>query len=183
MSLDILKIQKLMQKDGALFYYHGKFSQGLLVKIGQDLHNKIKGESNDRSLSIRVFSVFIELIQNVIRYAALQQPPELAQQENSDKIGVIVVGQNNGHYFIACGNEIDADRQEIMENQLNKISKMSKDEIKVYFKEQRKKKTERTSKGGGIGLIEIAKLACQPIEYDITNLAENRLFYSLTVTL
>lgn len=183
MSVELLKIKNFMQKDGATFFYHGKFSQVLLVKIGHDLRSRIKGETNDRTLSIKVFSVFIELIQNVIRYAETGNPPEMDQEDNGNQVGVIVLGQNNGHYFIACGNEINIDKKKIMEARLDKIKNMSKDELKAYFNEQRKKTPEATSKGGGIGLIEIAKLASQPIEYDITDVGDDRYFYSLTVTI
>jgi len=178
MAIDLLSYQNLMDQDGVIFYYKGEFTQEFLLQIGRDLRSKIRGETENRTLSIKVFSVFVELIQNVTRYAV----PYARENEADASVGIVVVGRDNNHYFVCCGNEIDAARKAIVVEKLETIKNMDKDEIKTYFREQRKKAPEANSKGGGIGLIEIAKLASEPIGYTITSMEGDRSFYSLTVT-
>ncbi len=56
---------------------------------------------------------------------------------------------------------------------------MSKDELKEYYKAQRRKSPEEGSKGAGLGFIDMAKKASEPIEFDFKPIDEKVSFFSL----
>ena len=63
--------------------------------------------------------------------------------------------------------------------QLSKLQSMSKDELKRYYKEQRRKESCSDSKGAGLGFIELARKSVKPIEFDVKKIDEKFSFFSL----
>jgi hypothetical protein len=56
---------------------------------------------------------------------------------------------------------------------------MSKEDLKYSYKEQRGKGPEEGSKGAGLGFLEMAKKASQPIEFDFKDVDDHMTFFSL----
>ena len=63
--------------------------------------------------------------------------------------------------------------------QLTKLQNMSKDELKRYYKEQRRKESREDSKGAGLGFIELARKSVKPIEFDVKPIDEQLSFFAL----
>jgi hypothetical protein len=60
---------------------------------------------------------------------------------------------------------------------------MSKDELKVHYKEQLRAEPEEGSKGAGLGFMEIARRASKPIEFDFTEVDADHSFFALKATI
>ena len=74
---------------------------------------------------------------------------------------------------------IENDKVERLRKKLTKLQKMDKEELKQYYREQRKKEPEAESKGAGLGFIEMAKRASRPIEFEFEQIDAKRSFFSL----
>ena len=66
---------------------------------------------------------------------------------------------------------------------LSKIRDMSKDELKVLYKEQLRAEPEDGSKGAGLGFMEIARRASKPIEFDFPDFDSDYAFFALKATI
>ncbi len=56
--------KRYFDQDGVIF----SISEGILFALGDALKNKLSLEDTDANTAKRVFSVFIEQVQNIIRY-------------------------------------------------------------------------------------------------------------------
>ncbi|HHC24848.1 MAG TPA: hypothetical protein ENK58_05450 [Desulfobacterales bacterium] len=56
---------------------------------------------------------------------------------------------------------------------------MSQDELRKYYKEQRRKKPDARSKGAGLGFIEVARKAGRPIAFDFRKADGDFYFFSI----
>ncbi len=168
-----------LSREGIFFCFSGPISQDLLVEIGATLKQKMKLEEASNSTVIRVFSMVIEKAQNIIHYSAETiQKNEAEKQEEELKHGIIAVGCENGNYFVMCGNMIRNEEVGKLRSKLVKLQKMNKDDLKKYYKEQRRKEPEESSKGAGLGLIEVAKKAGRPIEFNFKKIDDSFSFFS-----
>ncbi len=174
----LYNFKKELNKRGIFFCFSGPMSQDLLVEIGDTLKNKMKLEDTSSSTIIKVFSMFVEQTQNIIHYSAekiYNQPEETTELSS----GIIVVGSENDHYFVLCGNMVDNESVNTLCEQLTTLQNMNKDELKRYYKEQRRKGTPENSKGAGLGFIELARKAVKPIEFNFQEVDGNVSFFSL----
>ncbi|ACV69641.1 SiaB family protein kinase [Desulfohalobium retbaense] len=164
-----------LKKDGIIFSFSGPVSQSLLEGIGETLRQKMSLEETSTGVTQKVFSIFVELMQNVINYSAERFSGAEADQDIS--FGVLIIGKTNDNFYIQCGNYIETRQEAPLREQLTKIQGMDKDELKKYYKEQRRKEKAATSKGAGLGFIEMARKASEPITFEIHQTPEKRLFF------
>lgn len=163
---------KKIQESGVIFYYSGYLSQKMLKSIGDVIKEKLSYEDINSSTIKRIFSVFVEQTQNIIKYSS-----ERIYIDNSElSQGVIILGSENSNFFLECGNLVSKDVSKNLKTELIKIQGMDKDELKSYYKEKLKSDSSYT-KGAGIGLIDIARKSTKPIEFDIKEQSQNSFFF------
>jgi hypothetical protein len=174
----LYQFKKELNQKGIFFCFCGPISQALLVEIGDTLRYKMKLEETSSATIIKVFSVFVEQAQNIIHYSAETTP--VTEIGNSQlRSGIIIVGYEQEHYYVLCGNMIANQMVNPLQEQLDKLQKMNKEELKQYYKQQRKEKTPQESKGAGLGFIELARKSIQPIDFYFQPVDHNYTFFSL----
>lgn len=153
---------------GVIFFFNGYLSQTVIAAIGDALRHKLAQEDGNRAQTRKVFSTFIEMMQNVINYS----DDAIAAGGSALSHGAVAVGRRQGHYFITCGNPVRCEHVERIRAKLAVIDAMSHDEIKQRYKEKLRQESEATSKGAGLGFLTVARDASAPIEYSFAPLAE-----------
>lgn len=166
-----------LDEQGIFFCFSGPISQTLLMEVGDTLRNKMAREKTSPSIILKVFAMFVEQAQNIIHYSA----EEVASHESDDGLrnGIIVVGYDNVHHYVLCGNMVENADVSILSEQLDKLQIMDKEQLKAYYKEQRRKAPHEKSKGAGLGFIELARRSVTPIQFDFRKIDENQSFFSL----
>ncbi len=176
----LYEFKQMHDQCGVMLCFSGYLSQELMTGIGETLRNKLKQEE-DSNVVLKVFAIFVEHAQNIIRYSA-----EQLVSKNEDQTlggGILVIGKEEGHYYVSCGNSIQNNKIPDLNEQLTKLQKMSKEELKQYYKEQRRKETPQDSKGAGLGFIELARKSEKPFEFSFDFINEQFSFFSIKTLL
>lgn len=169
MNIQIFKAyRQFVTEQGLLFYYDGYLSQPIITAMGEALRGRLEAEEASSKAARKVFSTFIEMMQNVINYS----DDAIAAGGSALSHGAVAVGRRQGHYFITCGNPVRCEHVERIRAKLAVIDAMSHDEIKQRYKEKLRQESEATSKGAGLGFLTVARDASAPIEYSFAPLAE-----------
>ena len=167
-----------LKKDGIIFCFSGPISQTIVESMGETIRRKMKMDLTALSTIQKVFSVFIEQMQNIIHYSA-EVTSSGEDQKEELKAGTLILGIKDGRFYICCGNYIAAERAKALSKNLATLQSLNKDELKRLYKEQRKAAPPEDSLGAGLGFIEIARKAHQPIDFDIKPVDENVAFFSM----
>ncbi len=171
-----------LKKDGIIFCFSGPTSQSVVEGIGEALRHKLELEETAMTVSQRVFSIFVEQMQNVVNYSAEKVPG--APEEGGDmRHGIVVVGKHADAFFILCGNYIDQAETTRITAMLDHLNSMDKEQLKVFYKEQRRAERAAGSKGGGLGLIETARKASRPLEYRVVNVDARLNFLAINAVI
>ena len=176
LAANMLELKKYLQDNGILFCYCGYMTEDILMGIGKAMKKKLELDDVDRKTSRSVFSVFVEQVQNVIRYSAEAEP------DNEDaqlKFGLLTVGQEESKVFINCGNVIRFEDVERLKTSLEKIKGLDKMGLKALWKETLKGEIPEGSKGAGVGFIAIARRAKGGIEFDFKKIDPSNYFFTL----
>lgn len=173
---NMLKFKQYLQDNGILFCYCGYMTEDILMGIGGAMKKKLELDDIDRKTSKSAFSVFVEQVQNVIRYSAEAEPEN---DEVQLKFGLLTVGQTDGKVFISCGNVILAQDVDRLKSSLENIKSLDRKGLKALWKETLKGETPEGSKGAGVGFIDIARRAKGGIEFDFTEVDANNSFFTL----
>lgn len=171
-----LKAAKIM------FCYSGPVAQSGIEGVAATLCKKLQTEEVGNSTYFSVLSIFVEQVQNILNYSA-ERLGNSEELDNELRVGIIAIGHdNNGDYFIYCGNRIyNADIQNLKEK-LDYINSLNKEELKVLYKERRRMAVETGRKGAGLGLIEMARRTGGRLEYSFKPIDNECSFFSIRVT-
>ncbi len=177
MSIDLFTMfREEADANGIVFYYSGELSQNVIRSMGDSLKQKLQIQDEKGARSRKVFSTFIEMIQNAMHYS-----PETPGSDNT-KEGSILVGKNEEKYFVICANFIQRQHEARIREKIDPILKMSADEIRQAYRTQLKNDLHHNdgiSKGAGLGFLTLARDSAEPIEYIIREAIgyENELSY------
>lgn len=175
---DFFGYQEETLRQGVFLTFCGPLTHDFMVRLGEMLKSNMSMQNVDKNVILKVFSLVIEQTQNIIFYSA-EKPSAAAEGNEEMGVGTLTVGFEDGHFFILCGNRIANDNVDKLRGKLLPIQKMNKDELKQYYKEHRRMETDVESKGAGLGFIEMARKASQPIEFAFRKLDENHSFFTL----
>lgn len=150
--------------NGIVFYYSGILSQNVIITMSDSLKQKLQIQDEKGARSRKVFSTFIEMIQNALHYS-----PGAPDSEDT-KEGSIIVGKKEDKYFIICANFIQKQHETRIREKIDPILEMSADEIRQAYRTQLKNdqhSDDTISKGAGLGFLTLARDSIEPIQYAI----------------
>lgn len=164
--------RRWLTERGIIFSFAGYLSEEMLTTLGKALKTRMALAETDTNVAKRVFSVFVEQVQNIIRYSSERVSATAPPVEM--RSGIVSVGHGSSGFFVVCGNVVEAGRVDGLQTRLEHLANMDHDQLKAYYREKLREPPEEDSQGASIGLIEIARRSSAPIEFDITWIDESR---------
>jgi Family of unknown function (DUF6272) len=184
----LMDMRAMLHKHGVIFAYSGYVTEPVLSGVGEALKQKLTIDDADTKTLRSVFAVFVEQMQNIIRYSAEKaqsHPPSSSPASELMEIryGILTIGKEGSDYVVCAGNLVVRSDVDRLNAKLSKIRDLSKDELKTLYKEQLRAEPEMGSKGAGLGFMEIARRASKPLDFDFTNIDRDHAFFALKATI
>ncbi len=170
-----------LKHEGVMFCFSGPTSQSVVEGVGKALKRKMELEETKMSTIQRVFSIFVEQMQNIVNYSQERTPPE-SDDGSELRHGVVVVGRHEGRFYVICGNKVKASQSEKMTAHLRRLQTMDKQELKEHYKMMRRQEPALDSKGAGLGFIEMFRRSSEPLEFHVTPIDADTVFFSIKAT-
>ncbi|SDG78308.1 SiaB family protein kinase [Roseospirillum parvum] len=172
--------REVLTRKGILFCYSGYLTEDILTGIGEAIQKKLEMEQASRQTSKSLFAVFVEQVQNIIRYSA-----ERETQNNGDdtvnelSFGVLSVGHHGGRYFVSCCNLVRTDDTARLKTSLEHIQSLDRGALISLYKQTLKNGRPEGSKGAGVGFIDIARHATQGFAFDFMKIDDTHTYFCL----
>lgn len=182
MMCNPLKLMNEYKKHGIFFGFNGPVSETIVRDVAEILKEKMKVEGADTTATYRLFSVVVELLQNINNYSAKKNWEKITGEKHKALgLGMLIAGFTDKDYYVLSGNVIENQSVEKLRVKLDRIKRMDKKELRRYYKEQLRRVPDEKSKGGGLGFIEVARKASKPLEYDIQKIDHLFSFFSIQI--
>jgi len=179
LASDMFEFRKKLQSEGIVFVYSGYVTEPVLTGIGEALKQKLVLEATDKKTMRNVFAIFVEEMQNIIRYSAERESVSDANEDVDLRYGVLNIGMENQKFYIKCGNMVMKADVPRLSSRLGDLQRLDQDEIKKLYKEKLRGPTEQTSKGAGVGFVEIARRSSEIIDFDFMDVDDSHSFFCL----
>ncbi|MBF0621839.1 MAG: hypothetical protein HQL54_07910 [Magnetococcales bacterium] len=176
MTMDLYSLKDAFAGEGIIFSYVGPVTQEMTERVGETLRARIELDNASMGVGLRVFSSFVELVQNIGHYSKGRS----AEEDSDGHEGVVMVGYKDGRYFVHSGNVIDAVDGPRLAKQLDHLKGMDRKTLRAYYRERRRKDPDSSSKGAGLGFIELARNSSD-LTYDIRSIDDESAFFSVQV--
>jgi hypothetical protein len=149
MNTKSIQLHELMLSRGTFFCYSGPLSEQVLTSISAVVKDQLTDSESDLSIKTKVFGIFIEQAQNIIRYSG-------ARVDKSG-VGSVSISHTDTGFMLESVNEINgADKQRVAQL-LAELKEMDSAQLKAAYKERIKNGPPAGSTGAGLGFIEVAR--------------------------
>lgn len=166
-----------LKREGVMFCFSGPSTQSIVEGIGEAIKRKMEVEDADIATTQRIFSIFVEQMQNIINYSA---DHDYYDEDNGNvRSGVIVVGRSKGKFYVICGNKVKQEQSRQIEERLVALQNMDKRQLKEHYKNMRRQPPSPDSKGAGLGFIEMFRRSSEPLEFRVTPLDDGAVFFAI----
>lgn len=174
-STDLFAMREAFNRDRIMLCFNGPISRSLIEEIGNALRNYLEAEHVQPSAAMDVFGAYIEMTQNIRHYALSH-----GYAEHEATATVVVAHKEDGRHVVSAGNVVElADGRALVER-IHALAKLDKAQLKATYKEQlRKPRDANASTGAGLGLIDIARKASEPLVASLRETSSGRGFFSL----
>jgi hypothetical protein len=174
---DLFDLREIFDQQQIMVCFNGPINAALIEEIGRALRDYLNHQQEQPSAVADIFAVYIEMTQNIRRYA--DQHPELAGATNA----AIIVSREEGHYVISAGNVVAPDDGQELLKRVDELAAMDRTELKAFFKAQLRQPREILNGSAGLGLIDMARKASRPLVATVREMDGQRSFLSLRVVL
>lgn len=180
LASEMYDLRDTLGQQGITFCYSGYMTEGILLGIGNAIKTQMQLGDADAKVTKGVFAVFVEQVQNVIRYSA----EKIGSEDSAElRYGILTVGTKDDKAFVACGNMIETRDAERLRDSLMHIKGLDRDGLKALWKETLRGETPKGSKGAGVGFIDIARNARHGIDFDFRKVDDAYVFFTLKALL
>lgn len=174
--IDLLAIRDVFNRQNIMLCFNGPVTAPLIEEIGKALRNHMEGLQESPSSVADVFSVYIEMAQNIRRYAQ-------SQGFENEAATIIISRDEPGNYVISASNVVKhADGEGLLER-IQQLEHLDKDALKAAFKTQLRQPRAALAGSAGLGLIDMARKATAPLQHSLQQLGDGRSLFSLRVIL
>jgi len=177
--IDLFSLQQTYNQQRIMLCFNGPLTRSLIEEIGIALRNYMERENATASSAMDVFGAYIELTQNIRHYAARK-----GWDDSEASATVVIAREPGGHYVVSAGNVLDSIDGPELEARVQKLASMDKTQLKAEYKEQlRKPREDGAFTGAGLGLIDLARKASEPLSCSLRTLDDGRAFFSMRVVM
>ena len=173
---------KFKVDDEILFEFNGTITQEKVVEVAKGVEKKLIEAKVDSSIVRNIFEVIVEIMQNILSYSCDSVDRGNNTYESRGKI-LITHNTKTNEYLISSCNLIEAFKKDKITENINQLAPLNKDELKQLYKETRRSRKSKHSRGAGLGFIEMARKASKPISADFKEVSDNQLLFTLKVTI
>lgn len=172
-KFNVLDYQLSADAEQVLLYYKGPFDEVILARIGQFLRQHFAEQPR---LGSRLFSVFIELAQNIAYYSVERSLFASPLQG----VGTILILKEEQGYSLTAGNLVRDEQVAELRQKCEELNALSPEELNERKRHIRSAPRRENHKGGSIGLIQVAiKAACE-LHTQTVPAGEGKSFFSIT---
>jgi len=166
----LFKDYRELEHQKILMFYKGAVSQETMVDLGSFLRSSLCGSKKIKN----IFSVFIEMSHNIRHHSYEKDKHQVG-------VGLFMIQQTPEYYTLSSGNPVPIASRDRIRNKIEELRELDRESLKKLYRERRRSGENRTSKGAGLGLIEMAKKSDYPLEYEFHEFDDQSILFRLTV--
>lgn len=171
----VSQIERLMAENNVYLIWSGHLSDDVGREVLSFTEAKLNEEDIELTLRKRVFSILVEILENVAKYSPGKEP------EKKYGMPVAMIRLENKIYTITTGNLIQNEKVDLLKDKLDQINENDKLGLKGLFSDSIAGQTLKTESTGNLGLIDMARKSGGKLVYQFEQINSQYSYYTLTV--
>jgi hypothetical protein len=171
----VSELEKLMAENKIYLLWSGHISPDIRKEVLSFTEMKLAEEDVETNLRKRVFSVLVEILENVARYSPGRGP------EEQFGMPVAIISLEDKVYSLTTGNLILNLKVDQLKEKLDTINEYDKVGLKELFRKTLSGNYDEPDNNGDIGLIDMARKSGSKLVYQFDEINDLYSYYTLKV--
>lgn len=171
----ISQLEKLMAENNVYMIWCGHISPDVGKEVLSFTETKLSEEDTESNTRRRVFSILVELLDNVSKYSPGKEA------ESHFGMSVATISLTGKKYTITMGNLILNSQVNHLKEKIDIINKYDKAGLKEFFIKSLSEQTIDTDSTGNMGLIDMARKSGSRLDYQFEKINELYSYYIVAV--
>jgi hypothetical protein len=171
----VAQLERLMAENNIYFIWSGHTTPDVGKEVLSFTETKLTEDDIESNLRRRVFSILVEIIENVAKYSP--------GREAEEKLGmpIAMIRFEDKTYSLTTGNLILNENVGHLKEKLENINQNDKVGLKELFRKSLLGQSGKTDSTGNMGLIDIARKSGRKLMYQFEKINDLYSYYTLTV--
>jgi len=161
------------QQDNLEYIYRGEFNIDITDNILSLAEESLRMSEQKLKIKKRVYFVMVEGLQNITRHQ------DLTTDDIPVKPGFFVLQRKKYSYYITTGNLIHRNNIELLQQQIETVQKLNREELNKYYKQHLEGGRFSNKGGAGLGLIEMARKSKGKLSYNFRKINDDYYYFYL----
>ncbi len=168
-------LEELMVRDGLYFIWSGHISNDIRQEMLNLNEVKLLDDDIGNNLQKRVFTVLIELLQNIAEHS----PGYRAEEDFGMPVAAIRAEKSS--YIIISGNLVRNEDVTILKKKLDLINKHDEAGLRTLLRQGLEEQDMQVKTTGYLGLLEMARRSGEKLKYVFQTVNDDYSYYVITV--
>jgi hypothetical protein len=169
------QLEHLMADNNVYLAWSGSISPDVGKEVLYFNEAKLAEEETETNIRRRVFSVLVEILENVSKYS----PGKDAEKEFG--MPVILIRLEGKIYTLTTGNLILNSAVNPLRKKIEKINSQDSSRLKEFFRRSLSRQTDKSDSTGNMGLIHMARKSGGKLIYEFEDVNERYSYFTLSV--
>lgn len=179
---DIYELYQTMEKENILLSFKGVVTSDLLTSVLAIMESKMDYMEKSPKTKKKVFNVLVECLQNLYHHIDVSDDPAERNLERIEaKSALFMIAKQGEQFIISTGNYIDKKSALELEERLQTINGMDKDELKQYYQDVLNNGSVSEKGTAGLGMIDIARKSGNKLEFQFLDVNAHTSFFCLNI--
>ena len=174
------QLKKSLEEYRVLICFSGQFSQGIVEQLCEFIKGQMTEGEVTKYNPMKMISIFVEQAQNIINYNL-----ENVSHRYYDQLlesSIVTIGKTSDSFFVTSGNILDKQDLDPLVKKIEFLNSLEPVELKQYYKEvMRRDSVGLNGRGAGLGLIQMARTAKSPLEYNNCSINDQLTYFQINV--
>ncbi len=171
----VRQLERLMAENNVYLIWSGNISPDVEKEVLSFTETKLAEEVIEMNIRRRVFSIMVEILENVAKYSPGREPEE--------KFGmpVAMIRMEDKEYTLTTGNLILNTNVDFLKEKLDYINAYDDIGLRELFRKSLSGQTITSESTGNMGLIDMARKSGSKLDYQFEKINDLYSYFTLTV--
>lgn len=171
----VFQLERLMAENNIYLIWSGHITPDVGKEVLSFTETKLSEEDIESNIRKRVFSILVEILENVAKYSPGREP------EKQFGMPVAMIRMDEKVYSLTTGNLIINTSVDHLKGKLDTINNYDKAGLKELFRKALSGQSIGSGSSGNMGLIDMARKSGSKLEYQFEKINDLYSYYTLTV--
>lgn len=165
-----------MMDNQIMLSFKGEITSDIINMVLQIMETSLDSVSEKGNVRKKIFNVLVECMQNLYHHAEAEVAGEL-----NTRRAMLELSYDDDYYFILTGNFIKSKEIKPLQERIDRVNSLSKDELRQYYRQILDNNRISDKGGADLGMIDMARKSGQKLEYNFKEVSGGLSFFDLKV--